>query len=92
MFEYPTVDKFSAESGYSEKAIRAKMSDGTWQEDQQWIKAPDGRVLIIVEGIKQWVEAGLGSKQRLKVVSKSPSCLKVKGAGKGLSLSPAPLI
>ncbi len=92
MFEYPTVDKFSAESGYTAPAIRAKISDGTWQEDHQWIKAPDGRVLIIVEGIKQWVEAGLASKQRLKVVSRSPSCLKTRGAVKESSLSPLPLI
>lgn len=92
MFDYPTINKFAEESGYSESAIRAKMSDGTWQENHQWIKAPDGRLLIIVEGIKQWVETGQVSMQRLKPASKSVSCIKGSAAAKGLNLSPPPLI
>jgi hypothetical protein len=91
MFAYVLVNKAVDEIGYSEAAIRAKISDGTWQEFQQWIKAPDGRIMIIIEGVNQWVEAGLESKQHLKAVSKSPSCIKAKGVAKGLSLSPPPL-
>ncbi len=45
-----TIRKAAEESGYSEHAIRAKIADGTWQEGQVWRKAPDGRVLISMEG------------------------------------------
>jgi hypothetical protein len=91
MLDYLTISKYAIESGYSEKAIRSKISEGVWQENHQWIKAPDGRNLIIIEGVNQWVEQGLASKQRLKVASKSFSCLKEKGAGRELNLSPLPL-
>ncbi len=91
MFDYITVRKAAYELGYTEPAIRAKISNGTWQENQQWIKAPDGKPLIIIEGVNQWVEAGQASKQHLKVVSKSPSCLKAKDVVKGSSSSPTPL-
>ena len=91
MLDYLTIGKYSLESGYSEKAIRSKINDGVWQENHEWLKAPDGRNLIIVEGVNLWVEAGLASKPRLKVASKSPSCLKATGVAKESNLSPAPL-
>lgn len=59
---YLTVRKFSSESGYTEAAIRAKIADGTWDKDYVWRKAPDGRVLIDVDGYEAWVEAGKQSK------------------------------
>jgi len=59
---YLTVKKFSSESGYTEAAIRAKMADGTWLKDYVWLKAPDGRVLIDVDGYEAWVEAGKQSR------------------------------
>lgn len=55
---YVTVRKFSSESGYTEAAIRSKIADGTWGKDYVWRKAPDGRVLIDVEGYEAWVEMG----------------------------------
>lgn len=55
---YLTVRKFSSESGYTEAAIRAKIADGTWDKDHVWRKAPDGRVLIDVDGYEAWVEMG----------------------------------
>lgn len=59
---YLTVRKFSSESGYTEAAIRSKIADGTWLKDYVWRKAPDGRVLIDVDGYEAWVEAGKQSK------------------------------
>lgn len=56
MLAYLTVDKFSAESGYSEEAIRAKIKNGVWLEGVVWRKAPDGRILVSVEGYSRWVE------------------------------------
>ena len=57
MLRYVTISKFAEESGYSEEAIRAKIKAGVWLMDVVWKKAPDGRVLIDVEGYADWVEA-----------------------------------
>lgn len=56
MLRYMTIDKFAAESGYSEDAIRAKIKTGVWLEGIVWRKAPDGRILISEEGYGRWVE------------------------------------
>lgn len=53
---YVTIRKFSSESGYTEAAIRSKIADGTWRKDCVWRKAPDGRVLIDIDGYEAWVE------------------------------------
>lgn len=55
---YLTVSKFSSESGYSEAAVRSKIRDGVWLKSYVWRHAPDGRVLIDVEGYEAWVEQG----------------------------------
>jgi hypothetical protein len=45
-----TIEKFSAESGYTPDALRSKIKRGDWLEGQVWIKAPDGGILIDTEG------------------------------------------
>jgi len=55
MVKYKTIKQFSKESGYSEDAIRSKVKRGDWQEGDIWYKAPDGRVLISIEGYNSWV-------------------------------------
>ena len=92
MLRYLTIPKFSAESGYTEDAIRTKIRDGIWPHGQVWIKAPDGRNLIDVQGYEQWVETGGVLKLHRKAASKSPSCIAAPGAGKGSRSSPPPLI
>jgi len=77
MLRYLTIAKFAAESGYTENAIRTKIRDGVWREDQEWKRAPDGRVLVDVDGFHRWVEGA----PVLKVVRKTAA------AG-----SPAPLV
>jgi hypothetical protein len=69
MLNYVTIRKFCELSGYSENAIRTKIRDGVWFEDKVWIKAPDGRVLISVDGYHQWVN---GAKVHAKRLAKSP--------------------
>ncbi|RTY75562.1 excisionase [Pseudomonas veronii] len=88
---YKTVEQFSRESGYTPDAIRTKIRDGIWPKHAVWKKAPDGRVLIDVEGYYSWVEMGEASAPRLQVVSRSHSNTKASGAGRGSSSSPPPL-
>lgn len=92
MLKYVTIEKFSEISGYSEAAIRTKRRDGIWPEGNVFIKAPDGRVLIDVEGYEQWVEKGEASDRRRRAPLKSVSCIKANAVAKGSHSSPMPLI
>lgn len=56
MIKYQTIEKFSAESGYTPDAIRTKIKRGVWPQGLVWVKAPDGRNLINIEGYELWVE------------------------------------
>jgi hypothetical protein len=49
-------------TGYSEKAIRRKIDDGKWLEGREYVKAPDGHILISMKGYTQWAERGVESK------------------------------
>jgi hypothetical protein len=53
---YLTISKFSAATGYSEDAVRAKIKQGVWLQGAIWKKAPDGRILIDIEGFEVWVK------------------------------------
>jgi predicted HNH restriction endonuclease len=52
---YQTIRKFAEESGYSQDAIRAKIKNGVWLQGIVWIRAPDQRILIDIEGYITWV-------------------------------------
>jgi predicted DNA-binding transcriptional regulator AlpA len=54
---YIRVTKFAEMTGYSEKAVRRKIEDGVWLEGLEYRRAPDGRVLMDMEGYRRWVEA-----------------------------------
>lgn len=91
MLRYLTIRKFATESGYSENAVRSKIHDGIWREGQEWKRAPDGRVLIDVEGYQRWVEIGAGLTVRRKpaqVESPPPLTPRSKPSPSG---SPPPL-
>lgn len=45
---------FCTESGYTEKAIRRKIEDGRWLEHHEFVRAPDGNILISTEGYEAW--------------------------------------
>lgn len=53
---YVTIPKFEALSGYTEKAVRVKISEGVWLQDREYIRAPDGRLLVNIEGYEKWAE------------------------------------
>jgi hypothetical protein len=94
MLRYLTISKFSAESGYTEAAIRSKIRDGIWAEGDVWVRAPDNRILIDVEGYVRWIEAGDPFKAHLsdrRRASKSPAPLSVSVAGGMARRGPLPL-
>jgi hypothetical protein len=48
--------RYAELSGYTVKAIERKIEAGVWLEGRQFRKAPDGRIMIDVEGVERWVE------------------------------------
>lgn len=49
--------KFEELTGYTVKAITRKIEDQVWREGHEYRKAPDGRILIDIEGYNKWVES-----------------------------------
>ena len=56
---YVTIEKASDLTGYTPDAIRSKIKRGDWIEGAVWHHAPDGRVLIDLQGYEKWVEGSL---------------------------------
>lgn len=40
--------------GYTEKAVRMKVGKGVWREGQVLCRAPDGHLMIDMEGYERW--------------------------------------
>ncbi|WP_422156543.1 excisionase [Vreelandella titanicae] len=92
--DHVTIERFSELTGYSEFAVRSKIKRGDWRQDEQFFKAPDGRILMSLEGYAQWVTKGVttkGSGSGLRVASASTSSIKASVAANGSSSSPPPL-
>lgn len=77
---YVLIPKFCAESGYTEKAVRLKIERGVWIEGRQWRKAPDGHVMIDIEGVERWVEGQLEPSSRSSPRSASSSPTRARAA------------
>ena len=93
--DHVTIERFSELTGYSELAIRSKIKRGDWRQDEQFFKAPDGRILMSLEGYARWVTKGAITKAsvlRPVVASKSTFTTKARAAANDSSSSPAPLI
>lgn len=75
---YKTIRQFSKESGYTEAAIRDKIQKGIWLEDRVFKRAPDGRILISVNGFYEWVENGNGLNCHPSKGIKKPTAKKLK--------------
>lgn len=82
-----TIKRFADLSGYSQDAVRSKITRGEWG-DGITVTAPDGRVLISVLGYEAWAE----SEQHPKQQSRSHSNLNASATGNDFNLSPPPLI
>lgn len=50
------IKLLSAQTGYSEEAIRAKKKNGIRLENLHWTKAPDGAIFFNLETIQSWIE------------------------------------
>lgn len=59
---YVTIAAAAVASGLSEKAIRRKIEEGVWLDGREYVKAPDGHIMISVKGYTLWVERGWVSK------------------------------
>lgn len=55
---FVTIEKFQELTGYTPDATRSKIKRGDWLEGAVYIKAPDGRCLIDIEGYEWWVING----------------------------------
>jgi hypothetical protein len=45
-----TIEKFCSETGYSDSAIRGKISSGSWREGKEYFRTSDKKILISVTG------------------------------------------
>ena len=53
---YVTTKKLSEMTGYTEEAIRTKVKKGIWQKSIHYFKAPDGRLMMNLEAVFNWIE------------------------------------
>lgn len=89
MLDWITIKRFCDLTGYSDDAVRSKISQGVWREGIVWDKAPDGRVLISQSGYDAWVEgqeSALLAQRQSRWISDGWG----NGAGNGYGLRPIP--
>jgi hypothetical protein len=54
--KYVKLPLFESVTGYTEKAVRRKIEEGHWLEGGEYVRAPDGHILVNMEGYYKWVE------------------------------------
>jgi len=72
---YVTIELAAAVTGYTVEAIETKIKRGVWVEGLEWKHAPDGRRLIDLRGVEQWVEGRTGASSRKGGKSVSTSAI-----------------
>ncbi len=63
---FVTIEKFEELTGYTPDATRSKIKRGDWLEGAVFKKAPDGRVLMDIEGYEWWVLQGAAASAQLQ--------------------------
>lgn len=48
------IHKAAEVTGYTEKAIRRKIEEGTWRQGLEYVKAPDSHIMIDLKAVEQW--------------------------------------
>ncbi len=56
---YVRLPLFERLTGYTQKAVRRKSEEGVWLEGKQYRRAPDGHILIDMDGYEKWVERAM---------------------------------
>lgn len=49
------IPKFCEETGYTERAVETKIHRHVWADGKEYRRAPDGRILVDMEGFEKWV-------------------------------------
>lgn len=80
MTRYVLIAKFCEMTGYSDKAVRRKIEEGVWLQNQVYRRAPDGHILIDMEGFERWVEGQQGPLSRSGPRSASSSPGRARAA------------
>jgi len=58
---YVMIPLFAAMTGYTDKAVRAKIAAGVWRQGNHYVKAPDGHMLVDLDAYEAWAS---GREQR----------------------------
>jgi hypothetical protein len=53
---YVRIPVFCIITGYTDRAVEGKIVTGAWAEGREYKRAPDGHILIDLEGYYKWVE------------------------------------
>jgi len=53
---FVTIPLAAAMTGLSAAAIRTKIARGVWVEGREYVRAPDGHVMVDMRGYERWVE------------------------------------
>lgn len=53
---YVLPAKFEELTGYTTKAVERKIQTRVWREGKEYRRAPDGRILVDLQGYARWVE------------------------------------
>lgn len=85
MLDKVTIPRFAKLSGYTEDAVRAKIERGVWLEGVVWLRAPDNRILISLQGYDSWAE-GLAYAKQGRTRSRSTSATRASAVVSDLDL------
>lgn len=50
-------------TGYTTKAMYRKIEQGVWQEAQEWVRAPDGHILLDRFGYERWAVSNYSARR-----------------------------
>jgi hypothetical protein len=63
---FVTVDLASSMTGLSASAIRTKIARSIWVEGREYVRAPDGHLMIDLRGYEEWVQQVAPPERRKK--------------------------
>lgn len=58
MTRYVLPPKFEQLTGYTKQAVKRKVQSGAWREGHEYRRAPDGHIIVDLQGYEKWVEKG----------------------------------